>query len=167
MDERKKAPARQPCAAMASPSQLRSPTRICRSEAGRPMHNRFATIARSLSHVSCVTRPTELGPEFAMDTFEAATGLALTLRRHLGPIERIILAEAAMQALDRGDAAELAESVLNDTGHGWPLPHPHSISAEAASWAAVATRPERVALLAAIWHRLAEPDRAEFLRAVS
>lgn len=131
------------------------------------IEERFSNLARSLSRIAHAARPKDLGPEFTLDPFHAACDLALLLRGNLGPVERIVLAEAALQSLDRDDAAELAESVLNDTGQGWPLPHPRSISAEAASWAATATRPELVALMSAIWQRLNEMDRTDFLKAAA
>lgn len=128
------------------------------------MADRFVKIARTLWRISCTARPTDLEPEFALDPADAAEGLALVLRTNLGPVERLILAEGAIQALDGEDAAELAESVINDTGHGWPIPHPQSFAAEAAGWADGASRAELVAMFASVWNRLDEMDKAEFLK---
>lgn len=124
------------------------------------MNERFLRIARMLESVSVCMKP---GHDWALHPDTAVQHLALALRAHLKPVGRIVLAGAALQALDREDAVELAETVLTDACHGFPLPHPRSIAAEASSWAANATRTERIAVAAAIWQRLGERDRAGFL----
>ena len=95
-----------------------------------------------------------------------ADGLAIILRAHLGPYERLTFASAALLSLDADTAEELAEATLADLREGVPVPPFSTLREEARDWAAFASPGELRAYLGACWNRLPEAERARFLSAV-
>jgi hypothetical protein len=95
-----------------------------------------------------------------------AAGLARIWRHHLGPMERLTCASAAMMALDPDTAEELAESTLCDLRAGEPIPPFTTLREEARDWATFASPGELRAYLGAIWNRLPDSERDSFFHTV-
>lgn len=95
-----------------------------------------------------------------------AEWLGSILAMRLDRPQRIVLAAGALHALDPDLREDVAEAVLDDLRAGPPVVPLLDVRAEAREWAAWASRGELRAYMGAIWNRLAEADRADFLRTV-
>jgi hypothetical protein len=115
--------------------------------------------ALALSLLRAVEEPGQMTPG------ELAAGLARILRACLGPCERLTVASAAMLALDRDTAEQLAEATLHDLRAGSPVPPFATLHEAARDWATFASPEELKAYLGAIWGRLPEAERQGFLSA--
>jgi hypothetical protein len=99
------------------------------------------------------------------DQCAEAHDLSATLRRRLGPTERRFLAVAAVTALDRRQAEELADVLARELRPaGEPLPALLDEDDDAAAWAALASREELRAYMAAAWRALSPGDQEAFRR---
>jgi len=94
---------------------------------------------------------------------DLACDLGLIFRARLGRVSRLFLAIAAVRALDKDVARELAGSILDETGTGMPGAPFDDVTTEAALWADMAEDDEISVYLTACFNRLTERDRAAFL----
>ena len=93
--------------------------------------------------------------------------LATVLECRLTPYERCMLLVSVTKSCDPDDALEVFGQAASEWLCGPPLPVFDDIDADARWWADLATIPELKAWLAAVFVRLPERDRQEFLAAAT